>query len=84
MAFVLAHFKSDETGPGTTSMRGVVLVVGCRKRALPGQQSLASQFSLRSACLGDRLLSDSQEPTSTSPLRRHQIYPDNTFVRADC
>lgn len=59
MSFVLAHLKRDEMVSGPINMRGVVLVVGCRKRALP---FLAAQFSLRSACLGDRLLSDSQVP----------------------
>lgn len=79
MSFVLAHLKSDETVPGPTNTRGVVLVVGCRQSALP---YLKAQFSLRSPCLKDRLLSDSQVPASISPLSRHQICLDSACVRA--
>lgn len=81
MAFMLAHSRVMRQVLALHG--GVVLVEGYRQRALPGQQPLASQFSLSSVCLGDRLLSDSQVPTSTSPLSRHQIFLDNTCVRAD-
>jgi hypothetical protein len=46
MSFVLAYLKSDGTVSGPTKMRGVVLIVGCRKRDIPSLAAVFSEISL--------------------------------------